>query len=161
MPTVLPSRSLTDLIFACVFRRDGEGKERQLACRGNALHRRAMCIGLQRDIERGRGVIDRAADQRLHRRRAAAHVDELDLEPFLLEMPVMHREDIRDDAEKLRAEGELHRLAGGAGRIGAEDAGKRGRAFQHGAAAHGDAVPGDGVRIAAAHRIKVAPDNGE
>ncbi len=84
-----------------LFRRDGEGEERQLAGRGNALHRGAMRIGLQRDIERGRGVIDRAADQRLHRRRAAAHVDELDIEPFLLEMPVMRRDDVGDDTEKL------------------------------------------------------------
>src|SRR3546814_13514522 len=42
--------------------------------------------GLQRDVGRGAGIIDGAADQRLHRRVAAARVDQFDVEALIGEM---------------------------------------------------------------------------
>ena len=66
-------------------------------------------------------------------------------------MPIGPGDDIGNDAQQLAAEGQLDAFPGGTRRRGAEHAGERGCAFQHGAAAQGHAVPGNGVGIAAAH----------
>ncbi|MDB5408355.1 MAG: hypothetical protein JWL84_3267 [Rhodospirillales bacterium] len=96
---------LADLIRLARRRRDGE--QRQPAGRREAADLGAMGIGLQRDAERGRAVLDGAADQRLHRRVAAARIDQLGVEPMLGEMPVGAGDLVGDDAEELAAEGDL------------------------------------------------------
>ena len=64
-----------------------------------------------RDVERGGGIVDGAADQRLHRGAAAAGIDELDVEPVVLEQAAGARDLVRHAAQELAAIGELDALA--------------------------------------------------
>src|SRR5215472_1561761 len=66
--------------FGC----DRERKQRKLPRRQKTADRRTFVVSFQRHVERRRAVIDSAANQRLHRSAAAARIDELDAEPFLL-----------------------------------------------------------------------------
>ena len=78
-----------------------------------------------RDVERGRGIVDGAADQRLHRGVAAAGIDQLDVEAVVLEVAVRARDLVGHDAEKLAAEGELELLQRRGLRAGRAGGGKR------------------------------------
>src|SRR5262249_18973819 len=67
-------------------------------------------VGLDGHVERGRGIIDSAADERLHRRVAAAGVDELDFEAVPPEQTARARDLVGHAAEELAAIGELDAL---------------------------------------------------
>ena len=70
-------------------RRGDQRKQRQPAGDGEAADVGAdIGVGGERDVERGRGIVDRAADQRLHGGAAAAGIDQLDVEAVVLEVPV-------------------------------------------------------------------------
>ena len=84
-PTVLPSRSFEAGDRVDLAWRHRQREQRQPAGGGEAADVGAVGEGLHRHVERGRRIVDGAADQRLHRRVAAAGVDELDVEPFGLE----------------------------------------------------------------------------
>ena len=132
-------------------RRRHEREQGQPSGHGEAPDRRAFGEGGDGDVERRRGVIDGVADQRLHRRAAAAGVDQLDIEAVLLEVAGRARDLVRHAAQELAAIGELDapalRLRGA--RQGARD---DGRALQQSAARQiGWWHAGSGF-VAAAHR---------
>jgi hypothetical protein len=67
--------------------RGDDRKQRQAPGDGKTADVRShIGVGLNGDVERGGGVIDRAADQRLHGGVAAAGIDELHVEPMGLEV---------------------------------------------------------------------------
>src|SRR5262249_35012529 len=67
--------------------RGDNGKQGQAPRHGKAANVRSdIGVGLKGNVERGGGVIDRAADQRLHGGVAAAGIDELHVEPVGLEV---------------------------------------------------------------------------
>jgi hypothetical protein len=101
--------------------RYGQPEQRQPPGGGEAPDHGAIGGRLQHDVEGGARVLDRAADQRLHRRVAAAGVDKLDVEAFSGEVTLGARHFIGDDAQELTAEGktdarESGRRPGRAGR---------------------------------------------
>ena len=98
-------------------------EERQPAGRSEAADRRAVGHSLKRDIKRSAGVLDRASDQRLHGRVAAAGVDEFDVETLAGKVPARARHFVRHNAEQLAAEGQPH-LCGLAHRLRAARADK-------------------------------------
>ena len=67
-------------------------------------------VGGDRHVERGGGVVDRAADQRLHGGAAAAGIDQLDVEPVVLEQAAGARDLVGHAAKELAAIGELDAL---------------------------------------------------
>ena len=107
-----------------------------------------------RDVQRGGGIIDRAADQRLHGGVAAAGVDQLHIEPMILEVAGRARDFVRHSAQKLAAIGELDLLAlrfgaGGSGRR--DDACDQRRPLEQRASRHVGIGHAGGGFIAAAH----------
>ena len=111
-------------------------------------------IGLERDVQRGGCIFDRASDQRLHGGIAAAGVDQLHLEPMSLEIAGRARDFVRHPAQKLAAVGEPDLLAlrfgaGGSGRR--DDACNQSRPLEQRASRHVGVGHAGGGFIAAAH----------
>ena len=107
-----------------------------------------------RNVQRGGGIIDRAADQRLHRGIAAAGVDELHIEPMILEVAGRARDFVRHAAQKLAAIGELDLLAlrfGAGGSRRRDDACDQRRALEQRAPRHVGIGYAGGGFVAAAH----------
>jgi hypothetical protein len=79
------------------------------AARGcEALDLAAPRVSLQRHVERCAGILDGAADQRLHGLIAAAGIDELDVQAFCREVTAGAGDLVGHDAEELAAEREPH-----------------------------------------------------
>ena len=90
---------LDRLNLARGFRRGNDGEQRQLSGDRKATDIGAdIDIGLHGDVQSGGCIVDRAADQRLHRRIAAAGIDELHVEAAVLEVPVGAGDFIRHPA---------------------------------------------------------------
>ena len=84
---------LDRLNLASGFRRGNDGEQRQPSGNREATDIGAdIDIGLHGDVQSGGRIVDRTADQRLHRRIAAAGVDELHVEAMVLEIPVGARD---------------------------------------------------------------------
>src|SRR5262249_23023222 len=121
-------------------------------------------IGLDRNVEGGRTIIDGAADERLHRRVAAAGIDELHIEPVVLEMAGRARDLVGHAAQELTAIGEVDLLALSCARRSPQRrnraGGERG-ALEQRAPRHAAVGYAGGGFIAAAHRglPKPAPDS--
>jgi len=62
-------------------------QQRQPGGRAEPFDFRATVDSFDDIIERRRGIINCAADQRLRCRRTAAHIDEFDVEPLIAEIP--------------------------------------------------------------------------
>src|SRR5262249_25230877 len=93
-----------------VLRRSRDREQRYLAGAHEAADVGAFGVGLHCDVERGRAIVDRAADQRLDRSVATAEVDDLGVEAVLLEMTEGARDLVGRRAEELAAERERHFL---------------------------------------------------
>src|SRR5207249_10797048 len=80
---------LDRLNLARCFRRGNDGEQRQLSGdRETADIGADIDIGLHGDVQSGGCIVDRAADQRLHRRIATAGINELYVEAVVLEVSV-------------------------------------------------------------------------
>jgi len=111
-------------------------------------------VSLQRDVERGSGVIDRAADERLHRSIAAAGVNKLHVEPVLGKVPGGARNLVRHAAQQLATIGKLDLLPlrlGGGGPCRRNDARDQRRALEHRAPRHVSLWHAGRSFVAAAH----------
>jgi hypothetical protein len=132
-------------------RRGHQREQRQPAGHRKALDRGALVEGGDGDVERGRRIVDRIADQRLHRGAAAARIDQFDVEPVLLEVAGGARDLVRHATQQLAAIGELDAAALRLGRAW-QGAGDDGRALQKGAAGKISRGYAGGGFVAAAHR---------
>src|SRR5262245_41314219 len=73
--------------------------------------RAGISVSLDSNVERGGSVVDRTADQRLHRGVAAAGIDELHVQSMVLEVAGRACNFVRHPAQKLAAIGELDLFA--------------------------------------------------
>jgi len=109
---------------------------------------------LHRHVEGRSGIVDRAADQRLHGGVAAAGIDELDVKPLVLKVTVGARDLIRHSAQELAAISEFYlpglRLRTARLRAGNDACGER-CALEHCAPGKIPAGYAGGGFIAAAH----------
>ena len=158
------AREIVDGVdVACRLRGRHQREQRQPAGGGEGADIGAVGVGLDRDIERGSGIIDGTADQRLHRGIAAAGIDEFDIEAVIFEMAPGAGDLIGNDAQQLAAESKPDLLALGlrAGRKRCrQQARDESRALEHRAPGHLDIGDASGSFVATAHRAlrgSVAP----
>src|SRR6267143_3872160 len=153
----LPFEVLDGADLACGLGRGDDGEQRQASGDGEAADVDVnVGIGLDCDVERSGCVIDRAADQRLHRRLATAGIDELHVETVVLEQAGRACDLIRHAAQELAAIGELDPRALRVGALGAQngnEARDEHRAFQHGPARQIDNRHAGGGFVTAAHAL--------
>jgi hypothetical protein len=118
--------------------RGDDGEQRQPPGDGEAANVGVhIGIRLDRHVEGGRGIVDRAADQCLHGRLAPPRIDDLHVEAVALEQAGRPRDLVRHTAQKLTAIGELYPLPlgfGGGGAQSGNHASNYHRPLQHGAA---------------------------
>jgi hypothetical protein len=93
--------------------RDRQREQRQARGRGEPLDFGAPVDGLNHVVERGRAVVDRAADQGLRRRRAASHVNKIHVKTSFAEIVALAGDFERRDAQDCAAKGKLDRAAFG------------------------------------------------
>src|SRR5439155_259636 len=111
---------------------DRQRQQRQAGGRGEPLDVGTAVDRLDDVVERRRGVVDCAADQRLRRRGAAAHVDEIYVEALVAKIATRPGDLKGRDAQDRAAKGELDRAALGKAAGGTTRHQRRGASKQPG-----------------------------